>query len=170
VLSFGYELPRLASSNAVTRLTLGGWQVNGIIQGQTGFPLTAIEPNNISLTSLTNRPNMTCDPNAAAPHTVTQWFDTSCFQRLTVAANAGQIGNEARDVIRGPGFARTDVSFFKNFAAGGTQQLQLRVEMFNLLNQERFGQPGNQIGSPTFGVITTAEDGRIVQLGIKYTF
>jgi len=170
VVSFGYELPRLATSNAVTRLTLGGWQVNGIVQTQTGFPLTAIEPNNISLTSLTNRPNMTCDPNDNAPHTVAQYFNTNCFQRLTVAANGGQVGNEARDVIRGPGFARTDLSFFKNFAVAGTQQLQLRVEFFNLFNQERFGQPGNQIGTPTFGVITTAEDGRIVQLGIKYTF
>ena len=170
VMSFGYELPRLTDRNAVTRLTLGGWQVNGIIQGQTGFPLTAIEPLNISLTSLTNRPNMTCDPNAGAPRTVTQYFNTNCFRRLTVAANAGQIGNEARNVIRGPGFARTDLSFFKNFAATKTQQLQLRVEVFNALNQERFGQPGNQAGSPTFGVITTAEDGRIVQLGIKYTF
>ena len=170
VMSFGYELPRLSDRNAVTRLTLGGWQVNGIIQGQTGFPLTAIEPNNVSLTSLTNRPNMTCDPNATAPHTVAQYFDTSCFTRLTLAANAGQVGNEARNVIRGPGFARTDLSFFKNFAAARTQQLQLRVEIFNALNQERFGQPGGTIGTPTFGVITTAEDGRIVQLGIKYTF
>jgi outer membrane receptor protein involved in Fe transport len=170
VLSFGYELPRLAASNAVTRLTLGGWQVNGIIQGQTGFPLTAIEPNNISLTSLTNRPNMTCDPNGNAPQTVAQYFNTSCFTRLTLPANAGQVGNEARNVIHGPGFARTDLSFFKNFAVTKAQQLQLRVEVFNALNQERFGQPGNQIGSPTFGVITMAEDGRIVQLGIKYTF
>jgi hypothetical protein len=170
VLSFGYELPRLEDRNAAVRLTLGGWQVNGIIQGQTGFPLTAIEPNNVSLTSLTNRPNMTCDPNANAPHTVAQYFNTNCFQRLTLAANAGQVGNEARDVIRGPGFARTDLSFFKNFIITGAQQLQVRVEFFNLLNQERFGQPGNQIGSPTFGVITTADDGRIVQLGIKYTF
>jgi outer membrane receptor protein involved in Fe transport len=101
---------------------------------------------------------------------VTQWFDTSCFQRLTVAANGGQVGNEPRNAIRGPGFSRTDLSFFKNFAVTKTQQFQLRVEMFNLLNQERFGQPGNQVGSPTFGVITAAEDGRIVQLGIKYTF
>jgi outer membrane receptor protein involved in Fe transport len=170
VLSFGYELPRLSTRNAATRLTLGGWQVNGIIQGQTGFPLTAIEPNNVSLTSLTNRPNMTCDPNDNAPRTVTQYFNTSCFQRLALPANAGQIGNEPRDAIRGPGFSRTDLSFFKNFAVAGTQQVQLRVEIFNLLNQERFGQPGNQIGTPTFGVITTAEDGRIVQLGIKYTF
>ena len=170
VLSFGYELPRLTDRNAVTRLTLGGWQVNGIVQGQTGFPLTAIEPNNISLTTLTNRPNMTCDPNDNAPRTVAQYFNTNCFARLTLAANAGQVGNEPRDAIRGPGFARTDVSFFKNFAAARTQRLQLRVEFFNLLNQERFGQPGNQVGTPTFGVITTAEDGRIVQLGIKYTF
>jgi len=169
VFSFGYELPRLADRPAPLRFVLGGWQMNGIVQGQTGFPLTAIEPSNVSLTSLTNRPNVTCDPNANAPHTVAQWFDTSCFQRLTLAVNAGQVGNEARNAIRGPGFARTDVSFFKNFAAGG-RQLQLRVEVFNALNQERFGQPGNQAGTPTFGVITTAEDGRIVQLGIKYTF
>ncbi len=170
VLSFGYELPRLADRNAAVRLTLGGWQVNGIIQGQTGFPLTAIEPNNVSLTSLTNRPNVTCDPNENAPNTVAQWFNTSCFQRLTVAANGGQVGNEVRNAIRGPGFSRTDLSFFKNFTAGRSQRLQLRVELFNVLNQERFGQPGNQVGTPTFGAITTAEDGRIVQLGIKYTF
>ncbi|MBI3401590.1 MAG: TonB-dependent receptor [Acidobacteria bacterium] len=169
VLSFGYALPQLAGSSQIARLALGGWQVNGIIQGQTGFPLTAIEPNNVSLTSLTNRPNMTCDPNASAPETAAQWFNTSCFTRLTTAANGGQVGNEPRNEIRGPGFARTDVSFFKNFGVG-TQQLQLRLEAFNVLNQERFGQPGNQIGSPTFGVITTADDGRIVQLGIKYMF
>src|SRR5262252_5391855 len=170
VVSFGYELPRLADRNAAMRLTLGGWQVNGILQGQTGFPLTVIEPNNVSLTSLTNRPNMTCDPNAGAARTVQQWFDTSCFQRLTLAANAGQIGNEPRDPVRGPGFNRTDLSFFKNFAIAGSQQVQLRVEAFNIFNQERFGQPNGTIGSPTFGQITSADDGRIVQLGLKYTF
>src|SRR5206468_12319933 len=132
VLSFGYELPDLASRAPAARLALGGWQVNGIVQGQTGFPLTVIEPNNITLTSLTNRPNMTCDPNDGAPHTVAQWFNTSCFQRLTVAANAGQIGNEPRDAVRGPGFSRTDLSFFKNFVIARAQQVQLRVEAFNI--------------------------------------
>jgi hypothetical protein len=170
VLSFGYELPRLTDRNAATRLALGGWQVNGIVQAQTGFPLTVIEPNNVSLTSLTNRPNMTCDPNANAPHTIAQWFDTACFQRLTVAQNAGHVGNEPRNAVRGPGFSRTDLSFFKNFALSASQQIQLRAEAFNIFNQERFGQPGNTIGSPTFGQITSADDGRIVQLGIKLIF
>ena len=48
--------------------------------------------------------------------------------------------------------------------------MQVRVEAFNVFNQERFGQPGNQLGAATFGVITPADDGRIVQLGLKYTF
>jgi outer membrane receptor for Fe3+-dicitrate len=113
---------------------------------------------------------MTCDPNDGAPRTTAQWFNTSCFQRLTLAANAGRIGDEPRNAVRGPGFARTDLSLFKNFTLSGAQSVQLRIEMFNLFNQERFLQPNGTAGSPTFGAITAADDGRIVQLGLKYTF
>jgi hypothetical protein len=42
--------------------------------------------------------------------------------------------------------------------------------VFNLFNQERFGQPNGTLGAVTFGAITSAEDGRIVQVGVKYTF
>jgi hypothetical protein len=140
VLSFGYELPELQSRTATVRLILGGWQVNGIVQAQTGFPLTVIEPNNVSLTSLTNRPDMTCDPNAAGARTTAQWFDTSCFRRLTVASNAGQIGNEPRNAVRGPGFTRTDVSLFKRIRIARSHEIQLRVEAFNVLNSARFNQ------------------------------
>ena len=72
--------------------------------------------------------------------------------------------------MRGPGFARTDLSLFKNVDLAGPHRLQLRLEAFNLWNQERFGQPGNQIGTANFGRITTAEDGRIIQLAVKYSF
>jgi len=46
--------------------------------------LTVIEPNNISLTSLTNRPNLVCNPNNGGAGTTTQFFNTGCFQRLTL--------------------------------------------------------------------------------------
>ena len=49
-------------------------------------------------------------------------------------------------------------------------QINLRLECFNAFNTVRFHQPGNQIGSPTFGRITGADDGRILQLGLKYLF
>ena len=52
----------------------------------------------------------------------------------------------------------------------GSHRIQVRVEGFNIWNQARFGQPNGVIGTAPFGQITTAEDGRIVQLGIKYLF
>jgi hypothetical protein len=48
--------------------------------------------------------------------------------------------------------------------------VQLRIEVFNIFNQARYAQPGNQIGTANFGRITSAEDGRIVQFAVKYNF
>ena len=170
VLGFTYELPLLDSFPLMLRGLLRSWQLSGIVQGQTGFPFTVIEPNNVSLTSLTNRPNQTCDPNRGGARTITQWFNTSCFQRLSIAANAGQIGNERRNSVRGPGFNRLDLTLSRALFLKRGTQIALRLEVFNALNTVRLNQPGNQLGSPTFGQITSADDGRIVQLGIKYVF
>jgi hypothetical protein len=170
VVSFGYDIPQPAHWTAPVSTIFGGWQFNGIVQAQTGFPLTVVEPNNISLTSLPNRPNMTCDPNEGGARTPAQWFNTGCFERLTLATNAGRVGNEPRNPVRGPGFSRVDLAVVKYIRFAARRQLQLRVEAFNAFNTVRFNQPGNQIGSPTFGQITSADEGRIIQLGIKYTF
>ncbi len=170
VLSFGYELPKLRDKSALVRGVLGGWQVNGIFQAQTGFPLTVTEGANLDIRYMSARPDVVCDPNDG-PKTTAQWFDTSCFLRRTVAQTAERPGDEGRNTIRGPGFSRTDLSLFKNFEFGGRHQVQFRVEAFNLFNQTRLGQPGSTIGTATFGIITaTADDNRIVQLGIKYSF
>lgn len=167
--SFAAELPRLANHGALVRHVLGGWQLNGIFQAQTGFPLTVIDPV-LDIGFLTNRPDLSCDPDGG-PRTVETWFLAECFGRLALANTNGRQGDEGRHTIRGPGFKRTDLSLFKNVAlGGGRHQLQLRIEAFNVFNHARFGQPGNQLGTPTFGVITSAEEGRIVQLGVKYSF
>jgi hypothetical protein len=168
VFSANYVLPTFSGRRGLQRHILGGWSVNAIVQAQTGFALTVTEPVDVALQSLTNRPNLACDPNASGSHTVAQWFDTSCFARLTVAVNPGQVGNAGRGVVRGPGFARTDVSLVKAFELPKAQKVELRIEAFNLFDQARYGNPGLSIGTPTFGVITSADDGRIVQLGVKW--
>jgi hypothetical protein len=169
VFSFGYELPKLQDRGAFVRNVAGGWQLNGIFQTQTGFPLTVTEGANLDIRHLSARPDVACNPNDGSK-TPAQWFDTTCFVRRSLAQTGERPGNEGRNVVRGPGFNRTDLSFFKNFAIRKDDMLQLRVEAFNVFNQARFGQPGSTIGTATFGVITSAEDGRIVQLGIKYIF
>jgi hypothetical protein len=168
VFSANYVLPALADRGAFVHHALGGWSLNAIVQAQSGFALTVTEPVDVALTSLTNRPDVVCDPNADGARTVEQWFDTRCFSRLTLAANAGRIGNAGRGVVRGPGFARTDLSLVRRVDLPGEQHVEVRIEAFNLFDQDRLGNPGLSIGTPTFGAITSADDGRIVQLGVKW--
>jgi hypothetical protein len=53
----------------------------------------------------------------------------------------------------------------------GEQHLELRVEVFNVPNLPIWGQPGNQLRTPTFGVInSTRLDSRQIQLGLKFVF
>jgi len=168
-LSFGAELPKLSDKSAFLRSVVGGWQLNGIFQVQTGFPLTVTEGANLDIRYMSSRPDVVCDPNDG-PKTVAQWFDTSCFVRRTLAETGVRPGNEGRDIVRGPGLNRTDLSLFKNLVLHRSHTLQLRVEAFNLFNQVRFGQPSGTIGTATFGQILSADDGRIIQLGVKYSF
>jgi hypothetical protein len=169
VFSFGYELPKLVDKSAVIKNVIGGWQLNGIFQAQTGFPLTVTD-SILDIYGMTNRPNMTCDPNEGAPHTVQQWFNTNCFQRRAVAATAAGPGDQPRNAVRGPGFYRIDMSLFKNFNFAKAHQIQVRIEAFNLFNHARFGQPVAASQAANFGAITSADDGRVIQLGVKYSF
>ena len=169
VLSFGYALPDLESNSPIVRAVAGGWQLNGIYQAQTGFPLTVTQGTVLDIRYMTSRPDVTCDPNDG-PKTTAQYFDTSCFRVLSLAETGQRPGNAGRNSVRGPGFQRTDLSVFKNFDFAGRHRIQVRVEGFNIWNQPRFGQPNGTIGTAPFGQITSAEDGRIVQLGIKYIF
>jgi hypothetical protein len=169
VVSFGYELPALEDAARFVRAIGGGWQLNGIYQAQSGFPLTVTQGTVLDIRYMTSRPDVTCDPNDG-PKTTAQWFNTSCFTTLSLAQTGERPGNAGRNTVRGPGFQRTDLSVFKNFTFATRHRIQLRIEAFNLLNQARFGQPNGTIGTAPFGQITSAEDGRIVQLGLKYTF
>lgn len=168
VFSFGAELPKLEDRSPLVRHVLGGWQLNGIFQGQTGFPFTVTDPV-LAANGFTNRPDMTCDPNQGGQGNTTQWFNTSCFARRTGAATLA-LPTQSRNAVRGPGFNRTDLSVFKTFAFSGRKQLQIRIEGFNVFNQERFGNPVGNIAAANFGAITSADDGRIIQFGAKFSF
>ena len=165
------DLPALEGSSGFVRGVFGNWQLNGILQYQTGYPFP-IRVRGDDIRGLTSRPDQVCDPNAGAPNTVEQWFNTDCFVPLTLAETATQRGNAGRNPIRGPDFERIDLSLIKHIPiGGGDRSLQLRVEAFNVFDRVNFAQPGNRIGDRDYGVITaTNGDGRIVQLGIKYSF
>lgn len=169
VISFGAELPTPTRMGTLVRHVVGGWQLNGIVQTQTGFPVV-LTNSQLDIRFLTNRPDATCDPNEDAPHTTDEWFTKSCLVTRPLAQTGERPGNAGRNTIRGPGFTSSDLSLFKNVRFGGGRRIQLRLEAFNVFNQARFNNPSGAIGTANFGRITSAADGRVVQLGMKYLF
>ena len=81
-------------------------------------------------------------------------------------------GNTARTQpdVRAPGVVNFDFSLIKNMKVRERGTLQFRAESFNFLNNVNFGAPGTTFGTSTFGVISSASDGRVVQLALKVAF
>ena len=105
------------------------------------------------------------DPNDG-PKTPGQWLNANAFN----FPEPFTWGTAPRNVARGPGLAKVDLAVQRNFRLWNDHRLELRVEVFNLLNRANFFQPGRVWGGPSFGVITGALDPRDVQLGFKYSF
>ena len=114
------------------------------------------------------RPDQIGDPNAGAPHTVNQWFNTAAF--ANIANGDYHIGTARRGAVRGPGFQRWDMSLFKNNKLTENTSLQFRAEAFNIFNHTNFDTLRTSFSSNTFGKVLTARDARILQLGLKLNF
>ena len=117
-INYVYELPFFRAQQGFAGRALGGWQVSGIANFQTGLPFTAATSDlDYAGLGLINanpaaRPNLLCNPNDNAPHTAEQWFNTSCFQRNPPDTGNGSTGlpnnpgTAGRGVIDGPGTTR----------------------------------------------------------------
>ena len=79
----------------------------------------------------------------------TRWYDPCAFSvdaRVLVPGEdpgTGIPGNVGRNTLLGPGKANVDFSVNKNFSLGETFNLQLRTEVFNILNRNNLGLPDN---------------------------
>jgi hypothetical protein len=115
------------------------------------------------------RPNLVGDPNADAPHTFNEWFNTSAF----AAPDATQttVGTSRPGSVRGPGFWRTDLSLFKNIKISERFTGQLRWETFNTFNHTNpICCTSLSAISASFGKISSTRDPRIMQIGMKLNF
>ena len=177
-LSFLYELPAGPGKNHLQSgplsWVLGGWQVGGLLSVLSGPPMTqSVSPDTQNTgggyrgdyVMPANTPG-TCS-NGASVGTVDCWYNTG----FVVAGVPGTFGNAGRNLIDGPGWRNFDFVTSKNFAMPWKEhRLQVRFEAFNLTNTPHFGSPNLTIGSASAGQITVSDDGRIIQLALKYIF
>jgi Carboxypeptidase regulatory-like domain/TonB-dependent Receptor Plug Domain len=179
-----FDVRNVGVIGAVYALPLGrgpfleGWSLNSVVTLQGGFPFTpqlSYNPSNNGDTRNPVRPFV--NPAFSGPVILgnpNQWFNPAAF--LAPPNNSGFYGNLGRDTLIGPGLATWDLSLFKETPFGEGRHLQLRAEIFNILNRANFNTP-NAIAftptgvSPTAGVITsTSTTSRQIQLGVKILF
>ena len=99
--------------------------------------------------------------------TLTNYLNRAAF----ALPDPGTFGNHERNSIRGPAFWKIDLAISRLFAFGSSQNVEMRLEAFNLLNNFNWGNPNTNFSSGNFGRITTiAGDPRIMQFGVKYAF
>lgn len=175
-LSATYVLPFGKNAAGVPAKLLRGWQVNGITTLLSGFPFTPQLGSNRSGDSNTRNPDRpSLNPSFPGPvieGTQTQWFNPNAF----VVPAVGTFGTLGRGTYSGPGLANVDLSAVKTTALSDRVNLQLRAELFNLLNRTNLGTPNATVFSGTAvsasaGLITSlATTPRQIQFGLKMTF
>ena len=96
------------------------------------------------------------------------WFNTACY--AAVPFTDVRFGNAPRvegDVRLDPIF-NWDLSVAKRIPVTSGANLEFTAEIYNLFNRVRFGAPGNQAGTPLFGIVTTqVNQPRALQFGLR---
>ena len=170
-LPFGKGKALLGNAGTVTDLLVGGWQANGILSLQTGFPFSVVANDTDCLSDncwTGQRADAVGNPYPSGfKKSINDWFNTAAFAQPAT----GAFGNTPRDVIRMPGSENLDFSFFKNIPLGERVKWQTRCEMFNTFNHTNPGEPNNYVeaGTPE-ATIGSAAQARIIQVAMKVIF
>lgn len=158
--------------NGFLNNVLGQWQINGILTLSQGQPLRFTTAQNTSNSFGGGQtPNSTgvSAKLSGDQQTIDRWFDTSQFTTPALFT----FGNMARSTaqLRNANAKNLDFSIFKQFRIQERFKVEFRGEAFNLNNTPLFGNPNTQLGSATFGMVTSQENApRQIQFALKVLF
>jgi hypothetical protein len=170
--SIVWELPagegRAKHPGGIIGALANDWTLGSVVTLQSGVPVAVTQANSLGYAGFTTqRPNLVGDPTLPADErTPAHWFNTAAF----ATANQFSIGTASRNPVRGPSYRDVDLSFMRRVPLGREHSVELRVEVFNLLNTVNLGAPAATQGAANFGTITSALDPRVVQLAAKFWF
>ena len=179
--NFLYELPlgkgKMLMKNAgpVLNEIVGGWQISTIARYRSGLPTSlfyaGVFPTNFSFGAIA----YPISSYSYGTTTYDQKGNPSVFASTTQASNwlpmyAGSVGTRA--AVRLAGLINFDIAVAKSFPLPWEgHRLQLRGEAFNAFNNVNFYAPLLDASSTsTFGEYQFANDGRVMQFGLRYEF
>ncbi len=150
-------------------LLASDWTLSTVVTLQSGVPIaiTQATNNNAFAGFGVQRPNLVGDPTLPADQrTPAQWFNTAAF----AVAPVFTLGSASRNPVRGPAYRNVDCALMRRVPVHAGTSVEVRAEIFNVLNSRNFGAPATVLGNANFGTITTALDPRVVQLAVKLMF
>lgn len=181
VMAFNYELPigpgkPVANVSGPVGKVIGGWQVNGILNYQSGEPIGVGVNNTLPLFNSRNLPNVVPGVNPILADKGN--FDPARDLLLNSKAftepapftfgNAPSVLSNARTF----GNYNEDFGIMKRTYFTEAINIEFRFEMFNAFNRVRFGAPATNLSDPfNFGKVTSqANTPRTAQFALKFNF
>lgn len=162
---------------------LGGWQVQGIYEWQSGEPL--LLPNafyNGDINELTSLLGKKDEQGLRYGVDIRAWENSGFLINGTVPGVANNFTSGSAltlrnipfttDGLRNQRFLKFDVGISKNFRIREGMKFQIRVDSINLLNRPYFSAPNVTPSSGSFGFTAAPvrQPPRDIQIGGRFTF
>jgi TonB dependent receptor-like, beta-barrel len=161
-------------SNAGLRAVASNWRVSGILRLASGRRLNVTVTTDPARTGIVNQRASLVGNNPYGDKSFNNYLNPAAFADPAV----GTYGNLERNALVGPITKGADIAIVRAFPFAGTHRIEARVEAFNAFN---WFSPATIAGainnspvvnrnSVQFGRITAADDPRIMQFAVKYSF
>lgn len=167
------QTPRF--ENTALRTVATGWTASAIYRFSSGAPLSIMSGLDQALDGFSQqRPNQLSATTAAANQggpcanvaPCVTWMNAAVFKQPAL----GTLGNMGAYNVLGPDFFQFDIALVRQFRIIEGHQLEICGEAFNVTNSLRLNNPVTLSTPSTFGNVLSAQDPRIMQLEMKYTF
>ena len=190
LVNWVYQLPfgRNATSRVV-KTAIGGWQITGIVQYQTGQPFkvqtgddfAGIGPGSgnqiqyfwkyANFGKSPDYPKQFAAGGNADPAQYLAVKDGSGNPLFTVPANGTMVKDRIRNYFYNPAFNNFNLGLFKEFQIKESHKLLFRAEGFDVFNHANWSNVDSNPRNGTFGKVTTkTDDRRNIQLSLRYMF
>ena len=185
VINYIYVLPILKNNHEMAGKVLGGWEISGAMQFQTGTPCGIGTNNDFAGVGefgsfgcgsegqfwTLNGP-VTINTGAfAGPVTSSsspKYFTANVSQPATGTFNLQQ---GVRDSVYQPGLQDWNIGLIKEFAVNERAKFQFRAEAYDFINHPNLSTPNLNPTSSQFGMITSKTGlARNLQLSLRFSF
>ena len=157
------------SADGILGAIANDWTMTSFVTLQSGVPVAVTQVTNFNAfagsacSGRTWSATRRCRPTSGRPV-------IGSIPRPSSVAPQFTLGSASRNPVRGPSYRDVDLALMRRIPLGANHAIEVRAEVFNLLNTTNFGAPAAVAGAANFGTITTALDPRVVQLALKFVF